>query len=179
MKLINLLLILLVLILIVGCEDITDKEPDDVIDKEITNFKECAAAGNPVMESYPRQCRADGITYVEVVEMDIEDAVKIAEQSECLEKGSLSENRMFNENTNTWWIDLDMKEEYEKKGCNPACVVSSVTKQAEINWRCTGLIIPDEMDEELCESAGGHWNECSSRCGLMNVGNPDVMCTAV
>ncbi|MBW2992937.1 hypothetical protein KY345_07035, partial [Candidatus Woesearchaeota archaeon] len=33
--------------------------------------------------------------------------------------------------------------------------------------------------EELCESAGGHWNECSSRCGLMNVGNPDVMCTAV
>jgi len=25
--------------------------------QEITNFEECVSAGNPVMESYPRQCR--------------------------------------------------------------------------------------------------------------------------
>ena len=32
----------------------------------ITNFEECVAAGNPVMESYPRQCRsADGQLFVE------------------------------------------------------------------------------------------------------------------
>jgi eight-cysteine-cluster-containing protein len=31
----------------------------------ITNFQECAAAGNPVMESYPEQCRtADGRLFV-------------------------------------------------------------------------------------------------------------------
>ena len=31
----------------------------------ITNFDECAAAGNPIMESYPEQCRtADGRTFV-------------------------------------------------------------------------------------------------------------------
>jgi uncharacterized protein YceK len=35
---------------------------------QITNFEECVAAGNPVMESYPRQCRADGQTFVEEVE---------------------------------------------------------------------------------------------------------------
>lgn len=35
----------------------------------ITNFEECAAAGNPVMESYPRQCRAGGRTFVEIVAM--------------------------------------------------------------------------------------------------------------
>jgi hypothetical protein len=34
---------------------------------EITDFQSCAAAGNPVMESYPRQCIADGITYFEIV----------------------------------------------------------------------------------------------------------------
>jgi hypothetical protein len=34
----------------------------------ITNFKECKAAGNPIMESYPRQCRANGQTFVEEVE---------------------------------------------------------------------------------------------------------------
>lgn len=31
----------------------------------ITDFESCVAAGNPVMESYPRQCRANGQTFVE------------------------------------------------------------------------------------------------------------------
>lgn len=30
----------------------------------ITNFEQCAAAGNPIMESYPEQCSANGKTYV-------------------------------------------------------------------------------------------------------------------
>jgi hypothetical protein len=35
----------------------------------ITNFEECVAAGNPVMESFPRQCRtADGSLFTEDVE---------------------------------------------------------------------------------------------------------------
>lgn len=34
----------------------------------ITNFEECVAAGNPVMESYPRQCTFDGQTFVEEME---------------------------------------------------------------------------------------------------------------
>ncbi|TAK05096.1 hypothetical protein EPO33_03875 [Patescibacteria group bacterium] len=34
----------------------------------ITSFEECAAAGNPVMESYPRQCRTpDGRSFTEEV----------------------------------------------------------------------------------------------------------------
>lgn len=32
---------------------------------EVTNFQECTAAGNPVMESYPRQCRAGDQTFTE------------------------------------------------------------------------------------------------------------------
>lgn len=36
--------------------------------KNIANFTECANAGNPIMESYPRQCNANGKTYVENVE---------------------------------------------------------------------------------------------------------------
>ena len=31
--------------------------------KEITSFAECVAAGNPVMESYPEQCAANGKTF--------------------------------------------------------------------------------------------------------------------
>jgi len=50
--------------------------------------------------------------------------------------GELKEIYFCNENTNTWWIDLDL----EKEGCAPACVVNVLDKSAEINWRCTGLI---------------------------------------
>lgn len=33
----------------------------------ITTFSECVAAGNPVMESYPRQCKAGSETFVEEI----------------------------------------------------------------------------------------------------------------
>lgn len=35
--------------------------------QKITNFESCVTAGNPVMESYPRQCTANGKTYVEAI----------------------------------------------------------------------------------------------------------------
>lgn len=35
--------------------------------KQISNFKECVKAGNPVMESYPRQCKTNGQTFVEEI----------------------------------------------------------------------------------------------------------------
>lgn len=34
-------------------------------ESKISNFKECAAAGNPVTFSYPSQCRANGNLFVE------------------------------------------------------------------------------------------------------------------
>jgi len=40
--------------------------------KEITNFAECAAAGNPVMESYPRQCRLGSETFIEDIGNTVE-----------------------------------------------------------------------------------------------------------
>lgn len=40
--------------------------------KEITNFKECADAGNPIMESYPRQCGSGDQTYVENIGNELE-----------------------------------------------------------------------------------------------------------
>ncbi len=38
----------------------------------ITSFTECVAAGNPVMESYPRQCAANGVTYTEDIGNELE-----------------------------------------------------------------------------------------------------------
>ena len=36
----------------------------------ITNFEECSAAGYPIMESYPRQCRANCQTFTEDISTD-------------------------------------------------------------------------------------------------------------
>ena len=69
-------------------------------------------------------------------EMGLTEAQEIAINSEC--GNQLEGSSMCNEDTKTWWLDLDI----EKEGCNPACVVNVETRQAEINWRCTGLI-PD------------------------------------
>lgn len=113
--------ILLLLVLLAGCAPV-----------EVNDFESCVSAGYPVLESYPRQCIAADQTYTEVIEMPLQEAMDIA-ADEC---GNLTDEAFFNENTNTWWIDMDL----EKEGCNPACVVSTVTRTAEINWRCTGLI---------------------------------------
>lgn len=76
------------------------------------------------------------------VKLTQEEAIEIAQNSGCVEKGSLTDNIMYNGVSQTWWIDLDVKEEFKKDYCNPACVINEKTKTAEINWRCTGLLPP-------------------------------------
>jgi len=51
-----------------------------------------------------------------------------------------------NENTGTYWINLNIT----KEGCSPACVVNIETRTAEINWRCTGLIPPENSESFMC-----------------------------
>jgi hypothetical protein len=57
----------------------------------------------------------------------------------CMMPSKICEKTYFcNEGTGTYWINLNIT----KEGCNPACVVNIADKTAEINWRCTGLIVP-------------------------------------
>lgn len=57
MKKYGIMLLLAVLITIAACTQTKTSE--------ITSFEECAAAGNPVMESNPRLCNANGQNFVE------------------------------------------------------------------------------------------------------------------
>ncbi|MBW6461741.1 MAG: hypothetical protein K0B07_01725 [DPANN group archaeon] len=45
----------------------------DITFDKIYSFETCAAAGNPIMESYPRKCNADGITYIEDISVKCTD----------------------------------------------------------------------------------------------------------
>jgi hypothetical protein len=36
---------------------------------DISSFEECVAAGNPIMESYPRQCRSGNRTFVSLIDL--------------------------------------------------------------------------------------------------------------
>lgn len=57
---------------------------------KITSFEECAAAGNPVMESYPRQCRAGGTTFVEQVAAPEPPPQAPATETATLRKGEIA-----------------------------------------------------------------------------------------
>ena len=61
--------VVIVLVLIFGAYVIFNRQNAQDTDlPTIQSFQECVAAGNPVMESYPRQCAANGVTYTEVLQ---------------------------------------------------------------------------------------------------------------
>ncbi len=77
----------------------------------------------------------------EGAELSFEEAYTIAKRSvECWETGDITNKYIYNESTNTWWIELERSAEDSQDGCNPACVVDEKTKTAEVNYRCTGFI---------------------------------------
>jgi putative hemolysin len=65
----------------------------------------------------------------------LNEARFVAAHSECAQAGQIMKRAMYNENSNTWWIDMRA----DKPGCNPACVVDLKARTAVVNWRCTGL----------------------------------------
>lgn len=82
----------------------------------------------------------------------LDEARNAALDSPCMDEGNITDDYSYNNVTNTWWFDMDIV----KEGCAPACVVYA-NKTAEINWRCTGLIVPEENEttEEEPETSTG------------------------
>lgn len=104
--------------------------------------------GNPKAEMPTSGCgNTNGVTSTngnQTVTMTESEAKAIAEKS-CIKGGEALGAGAYNEITKTWWFDANLNA--TQPGCNPACVVSEETKTAEINWRCTGLIAPEEESE--------------------------------
>ena len=121
--------------------------------------------------------------------LTFEEALAIAQNSDCVKEGTLTDSYFYNEYTRTWWIDLDPFTPQE--GCNPACVVSEDTQTAEINWRCTGALPPEsEMGNEtsstVCVTGTGESMNISealqiaaaSECSTVGVLTSNAFCNA-
>lgn len=63
---------LLIIAIVVGFVLLGEDTQRNGEDQAVNSFEECVAAGNPVMESYPRQCRADGMTFTEEIGNEVE-----------------------------------------------------------------------------------------------------------
>jgi hypothetical protein len=69
----KILLIIVGIIIVIFAAVFIVNRPDTAPVKQITSFEECVAAGNPVMESYPEQCRTeDGELFVRNVGNEVE-----------------------------------------------------------------------------------------------------------
>lgn len=74
--------ITLFMILVVSgasCQSFPSVENKNTNAVSVKSFEECVAVGNPVMESWPRQCRANGQTFTEYIGNELEkiDLIKI------------------------------------------------------------------------------------------------------
>ncbi len=97
-----------------------------------------------------------------------EEAMDIAGDSECVQEGRLLEKYSYNGYTGTYWIEM----ESDKPGCNPACVVDVQTLEAEVNWRCTGVIEP--IPEGAGYPPSGDVNE-NGEWDTPHGGDPDMV----
>lgn len=109
---------------------ITSCMPEDIIDDSILfEGQPLCSTGENINNSLSEESAYGK-------EMSLEEALIIAQDSDCVNEGTLKEDYFYNSNSRTWWIGLNVV----KEGCNPACVVFE-NKSVEINWRCTGLLV--------------------------------------
>lgn len=102
----------------------------------------------------------------EIIHLTEKEARTTAEAS-CIKGGEALSDGVYNASSNTWWFDANLNA--TREGCNPACVVSEETKTAEINWRCTGLLSPDQPVSATPPV---------SQCGIENCHGLDIVCGA-
>ncbi len=126
------LLFLIVVLFISGCTVVDD-------------FESCVKAGNPVMESYPRQCTHNGVTYVEFIETEWwDDAI--------------------------WLMQHEIDGYYGCFGCNDMLCVDPVPEMVQVD-ETSEMYCSSEFEiiglskEEICENAGGMIKEFPNSCG--------------
>jgi len=165
MKIELLILSILAIVFISGCTE----QPNGQVG--ITNFDECIAAGNPVMESYPRQCMYDGKTFTEEVPeppMPPEDenmkAVNMANQvASGLESTIISDERTTmsvssvtqSECEGCWAVELEYKLIEEGSDRIQKATVKVTIENWEVADTSYSQVTDIALTSQECEAEGG------------------------
>lgn len=130
----------------------------------VTNFDECIEAGNPAMESYPRQCRHGDKTFTEVIENDSEEQ-RVDEES-ILDLKNI-ETPLFIKSVyqrdGKWWADVDYVTkvtplEHMMKEINEGfCVIPGMTKNEMLEYAKNTVKNYVEQDNLLVVNCGYDW----------------------
>jgi len=97
----------------------------------ITNFEECAAAGNPVMESYPRQCRAGGKNFTEYIGNELEKINLIRIDSPRPNAVVTSPLEITGEARGTWYFEASFPVKLLDGNGNQLAIIPA---QAQSDW---------------------------------------------
>lgn len=129
--------------------------------KEVTDFESCAAAGNPIMESYPRKCSADGQTFTEVLKGTGESCSQSADcqlpmdyavrsncpyQAFCYNQKCAVGCPLWQEKTNTWEVKCQ-----EDKDCNCAAWNEQTNYAcACVDGQCASIVAGSDTNSVVC-----------------------------
>ncbi len=100
-------------IMLVACTKVQAPGPNEDM---ITSFKECVAAGNPVMESYPRQCRHGEQIFREIISQP--EANESDELSDPNEASDVYEIEICESFKGTWLPEFRECENIDKDTCD-------------------------------------------------------------
>jgi len=102
-------LVFIVLIIIIGgilvWAEKSSKEEEPAPEARITSFEECVAAGNPAMESWPRQCRAGDETFTEDIGNEFEKTDLIRSTTPRPNQTITSPLEISGEARGTWFFE--------------------------------------------------------------------------
>ncbi|MBN2306979.1 hypothetical protein JXD20_03260 [Candidatus Peregrinibacteria bacterium] len=167
------ILALIALLTLSACNAVPPETPKPTAApaSEVTNFEECVAAGNPVMESYPRQCRHGDQTFTE----------DITPPALAMDQPCTREYRPVCGEIEVWCVKAPcppVKETYSNR-----CMAENAGASNIIEGQCpeeglslgdpcvelNGIWLSDSnecegISEENCKKIGGTYDECASAC---------------
>jgi hypothetical protein len=100
---------------------------------EIKDFNSCAAAGNPVMESYPRQCSANGQTFVEEITGNDKINIISPKPNETI----ASPLKIAGEAKGSWYFEASFPIKLEDEAGN---IIAQTTAAAQSDWMTENMV---------------------------------------
>lgn len=128
----------------------------------ISSFEECVEAGNPVMESYPRQCSTNGKMYIESLDEDNTSMLLQIDKSEngkylYIERGNYIINSIDEWEEIFGEMDINPNVDFSKKtvlavvmGQKPTGGYSVVLRQIEVSKDSIQFLVEEQIPGPNC-----------------------------